>query len=1293
MVCGRSPGQLGAAPDTPDGSNWTKTWSAELGQVVYQNGVDNRVVLLLEEVAVQDVLDSAPMLVGSEWMKFWSPAAAKVHYCHCSTGQVLETFAEVAVAAAPNPPSDQWQKRWSDDSASVVYVETSPTLQATDKSYQEVCIAHAIAAAPDPGEGWSTVWDSVAGAPAYWNAETQQTVAHLADVTRLNVFASAADPGHGWTRGYDAEAESVFYVHLDSEARADSIEAVDAENGRLALEATPAPSGDGWTKRWSTERGRVDFVSNINGYVVDTATAADAIDASPTPSHPWGKFWSTDREVVVFRHGVTNKMVDSLAEVEIANQIAMAPDPPNSGWRDAVFGPPLPRTMPTWEKQWSAEMEAVFYQCVSGAIAWSIAEVDAEIQRAALAEAPDLAAPWTKGWSFAKMAVYYHNPTTGCRAWGPEETAQADAVEAAPCAGESWGRVWSEEWGAVAYEHVRTKVRARTLAETAKRDKLSAAPNVPEAFDFFWEKRWDEDKAAVVYRNRRSKIAVTDWAAIEAIEEAPVPGGLLISTFRKIWDAETRTVQYEEMESGNVFATTAEADVAMQLNASPDAPAGWLKVWSKKHATVMYRHETTRIRVRSVNAALCADAQNPEGAAAGEWEKVWNEAESTVEYRHAGSGRAVFSAEEAEMLSEVQAAAEAPRGWQKKWSKAKKTVRYKHRTRPNTVARDLEEIEALEDKWYPPICGWFKVWSEADTAMSAYEPTAEKRATSPGAVACVWGVDFETVMLFEAPDPGYPGWRKKWDGRLGMVIYVNGTARVYTVKEVAEKEREVQIAEAPEVPGWVNRWDTVKGMVVYDPHPRNRNRASCPSAVESAVDVMTIEDHIAPHMDGWDKAFLPKRGGTLYQKVGKPEVMFFTREEVLLHDAKDPIGWILGWQKYWDDAADKVMYRRTPAFLRGVKRGEGPRCTADGTPWADVALASIAELVRFDFLETAPVPPAGWKKQWDDENETGYYLNVSSDHRALSIDDIKSIASSRQQSAGPSYDDATKLELRVRGNIYDIDLGAMTQTNRSTGFARNIRAGALSWEFEDGPRGSGDWKRYDDFTSRKIDLTSSAGPGIGDPDPGFIQLWASTGKLGRDKERLFLVARGNPEHADISRQFFRTLGSATIVRIERVENGAIRAAFALQADTLAREMGAAHAAGRMKRRIVRRLFHGTQAVEAIVNSSSGHGFLPLLAGTAVGAIHGNGTYFARDASYSDSNGFARTDPQSSGQKQMLLVDVLVGRYEKGAPGMKMFSLIPGEQHIRYNSLVDKVADPSIFVVQHSNQAYPACKDR
>jgi hypothetical protein len=119
----------------------------------------------------------------------------------------------------------------------------------------------------------------------------------------------------------------------------------------------------------------------------------------------------------------------------------------------------------------------------------------------------------------------------------------------------------------------------------------------------------------------------------------------------------------------------------------------------------------------------------------------------------------------------------------------------------------------------------------------------------------------------------------------------------------------------------------------------------------------------------------------------------------------------------------------------------------------------------------------------------------------------------------------------------------------------------------------------------------------------------------------------------------------------------------------------------MEDQFVQWLFHGTspENIDNIVNS----GYLPMLAGSAVGAIWGDGTYFARDSKYShDYNG-------DKYERKMLLNRVIVGEWVQGAPGMKLYPLAKGEKYRQCNSLVNKVNDPSIFVIQHSSQAYPA----
>lgn len=199
--------------------------------------------------------------------------------------------------------------------------------------------------------------------------------------------------------------------------------------------------------------------------------------------------------------------------------------------------------------------------------------------------------------------------------------------------------------------------------------------------------------------------------------------------------------------------------------------------------------------------------------------------------------------------------------------------------------------------------------------------------------------------------------------------------------------------------------------------------------------------------------------------------------------------------------------------------------------------------------------------------------------------------------------------------------------------------------------------------------------------------WASDGARGLDDEKLFTVAPDSAEFQTVAARFAETMPTHQIDTMERVENGVLHEMFTVQKDTVSRQLRPSATAADVEAAqdaVQRTLFHGTQAVEQIVGSSDGQGFLPMLAGTSTGALYGNGTYFARDACYSDT--YARTLP--TGQKQMLLVNVIVGRWTTGKQGMKVCPTVPGEQYARFNSLVNNVADPTIFVVQHSSQAYP-----
>lgn len=186
---------------------------------------------------------------------------------------------------------------------------------------------------------------------------------------------------------------------------------------------------------------------------------------------------------------------------------------------------------------------------------------------------------------------------------------------------------------------------------------------------------------------------------------------------------------------------------------------------------------------------------------------------------------------------------------------------------------------------------------------------------------------------------------------------------------------------------------------------------------------------------------------------------------------------------------------------------------------------------------------------------------------------------------------------------------------------------------------------------------------------------------GMGSEVLVDVDPGSSEFGEIASALLCTLDNQSVVRIQRVENGAQHELFSVQLRNIARRLGAEFSPETM----IRHIFHGTgkQALDRIIHGDEG--FLPMLAGSRVGTAYGNGTYFATTAKFSDR--YACNLP--SGQKQMLLAEAVVGRWTLGEPGMKACPDVPGHPFQRYNSLVDDLTRPQIWVLLLSSQAYPA----
>ncbi|XP_054487221.2 protein mono-ADP-ribosyltransferase PARP12 isoform X1 [Agelaius phoeniceus] len=161
------------------------------------------------------------------------------------------------------------------------------------------------------------------------------------------------------------------------------------------------------------------------------------------------------------------------------------------------------------------------------------------------------------------------------------------------------------------------------------------------------------------------------------------------------------------------------------------------------------------------------------------------------------------------------------------------------------------------------------------------------------------------------------------------------------------------------------------------------------------------------------------------------------------------------------------------------------------------------------------------------------------------------------------------------------------------------------------------------------------------------------------------------EYKKVKVDFQRTMPKAAIKKICRVQNPSLWELYQWQKDLMQKSNGGKAADERF-------LFHGTSKkdIDAICQQNFDWRICGLH-----GTVYGKGSYFARDASYSDN--YCGAD---SNTKTMFLARVLVGEFTLGSshyvrPPMK-------DNQKFYDSCVNNSSNPSIFVIFEKQQIYP-----
>uniref|UniRef100_UPI00398ECBC8 protein mono-ADP-ribosyltransferase TIPARP-like n=1 Tax=Pristiophorus japonicus TaxID=55135 RepID=UPI00398ECBC8 len=151
-----------------------------------------------------------------------------------------------------------------------------------------------------------------------------------------------------------------------------------------------------------------------------------------------------------------------------------------------------------------------------------------------------------------------------------------------------------------------------------------------------------------------------------------------------------------------------------------------------------------------------------------------------------------------------------------------------------------------------------------------------------------------------------------------------------------------------------------------------------------------------------------------------------------------------------------------------------------------------------------------------------------------------------------------------------------------------------------------------------------------------------------------------------------------ILSISRVQNQFLWDKYTRKKDYMSRKLSDRERALNEKH-----LFHGTSQLS--IDGICKHNFDPRVSGRHA-TLYGQGSYFARKSSY--SHRYAQRSAE--GHHYMFLSKVLVGKHTVGKPSMRRPpAIVAGcPSSDLFNSCVDSVYDPQIFVLFESDQCFP-----
>ncbi|CAM4453961.1 protein mono-ADP-ribosyltransferase PARP12 [Lepidochelys kempii] len=172
--------------------------------------------------------------------------------------------------------------------------------------------------------------------------------------------------------------------------------------------------------------------------------------------------------------------------------------------------------------------------------------------------------------------------------------------------------------------------------------------------------------------------------------------------------------------------------------------------------------------------------------------------------------------------------------------------------------------------------------------------------------------------------------------------------------------------------------------------------------------------------------------------------------------------------------------------------------------------------------------------------------------------------------------------------------------------------------------------------------------------------------------QLIKLLSSSDEYKKVQADFQRTMPKTVIQEIQRIQNPTLWKVYQWQKEQMLKTNGGKDVCERL-------LFHGTSKkhIDAICQQNFDWRICGLH-----GTAYGKGSYFARDASYSDN--YSKT---ASNIKTMFLARVLVGDFTLGSSSYLRPPAKDSGNNF-YDSCVNSLSNPSIFVIFEKHQIYP-----